>query len=74
VPVSGEVLEDGPKSAAEPDAFVFTSAEGLPLEATNYRYRIWLKATKEAGFEGDGLAAIGRRRRTGRPPDSRKGP
>lgn len=74
---SGEVLEDGPKSAAgrrvvalprqlvddlrrhleefcapEPDAYVFTSGEGLPLEASNFRYRIWLKATKEAGFEG----------------------
>lgn len=36
----------------EPDAYVFTSADGLPLEASNFRYRVWLKATKEAGFEG----------------------
>lgn len=27
-------------------------ASGEVLEASNFRYRIWLKATREAGFEG----------------------
>lgn len=35
-----------------PDAFVFTSPDGQPMEPSNFRDRVWLKATQAAGFEG----------------------
>jgi len=34
------------------DAYVFTSSAGLPLDATNFRQRVWLPATRKAGLEG----------------------
>ena len=34
------------------DAFVFTSATGVPIEASNSRDRIWLPATQRAGLAG----------------------
>ena len=34
------------------EAYVFTSIEGLPLEASNFRYRVWVPATRAAGFDG----------------------
>ncbi len=34
------------------DAFVFTSATGVPIEASNFRDRIWLPATRRAGLAG----------------------
>ena len=39
---------------AEPteDAYVFTSAAGVPIEASNFRDRVWLPATRRAGLTG----------------------
>jgi integrase len=34
------------------DAYVFTSAEGEPIERSNFRMRVWLPATQEAGLDG----------------------
>ncbi len=34
------------------DAFVFTSATGVPIETSNFRDRIWLPATRWAGLNG----------------------
>jgi integrase len=39
-------------TGSQPDAYVFTSAEGQPIEASNFRYRVWLPATKAAGLPG----------------------
>ena len=36
----------------EPEALVFTSAEGGALRRSNFRTRVWLPATKAAGVEG----------------------
>ena len=33
-------------------AYVFTSADGLPIERNNFRNRIWLPATKASGMTG----------------------
>lgn len=33
-------------------AYVFTSSAGLPLDATNFRNRVWVPATRTAGLEG----------------------
>jgi integrase len=33
-------------------AYVFTSADGLPIERNNFRNRIWLPATKASGMAG----------------------
>lgn len=74
---SGDVIEDGPKTAAGrrivaippqvvvelqrhldvyaaagPDAYVFTSSEGQPIERSNFRYRVWTPATRAAGVGG----------------------
>lgn len=37
---------------ADPDAYVFTSSTGLPLERGNFRGRVWLPATRRVGLEG----------------------
>ncbi len=34
------------------DAYVFVSPEGEPIERSNFRYRVWLPATKAAGLAG----------------------
>jgi integrase len=34
------------------DGYVFTSEEGVPLERSNFRQRIWLPAAKAAGLDG----------------------
>jgi integrase len=34
------------------DAYVFNSPEGQPIEASNFRYRVWLPSTKAAGLSG----------------------
>ena len=34
------------------DDFVFTSPEGLPLERSNFRIRVWVPATEAAGVAG----------------------
>jgi len=34
------------------DGYVFTSPEGLPLERSNFRYRVWVPATEAAGLAG----------------------
>jgi integrase len=34
------------------DAYVFTSSTGVPLERSNFRYRIWLPATERVGLDG----------------------
>jgi integrase len=34
------------------DAYVFTSAAGVPIEASNFRDRVWLPATRRAGLTG----------------------
>lgn len=34
------------------DAYVFTSVEGEPIDRNNFRRRVWLPATKEAGLDG----------------------
>lgn len=39
-------------STVDPDAYVFTSSDGRPLERSNFRNRIWLPATRRAGLEG----------------------
>lgn len=35
-----------------PDAYVFTSSEGTPIERSNFRIRVWEPATREAGVAG----------------------
>jgi hypothetical protein len=34
------------------DAYVFTSAAGMPIEASNFRDRAWLRSTRRAGLTG----------------------
>jgi integrase len=34
------------------DSYVFTSADGQPIERNNFRIRVWLPATKAAGMKG----------------------
>jgi integrase len=34
------------------DAYVFTSVEGEPIDRNNFRRRVWLPATEEAGLKG----------------------
>ena len=34
------------------DVYVFTSEEGVPLERSNFRQRVWLPAAKAAGLDG----------------------
>jgi hypothetical protein len=34
------------------DAYVFTSVDGLPIQASNFRNRVWLPAVSEAGLDG----------------------
>jgi len=36
----------------EPDDYVFTSPEGMPLERNNFRTRVWLPATAMLGLDG----------------------
>ena len=36
----------------EPDDYVFTSPEGMPLERNNFRTRVWLPATAMLGLHG----------------------
>jgi integrase len=36
----------------EPEAYVFTSPEGMPLERNNFRTRVWLPATAMLGLDG----------------------
>ena len=36
----------------EPDDYVFTSPEGMPLERNNFGMRVWLPATAMLGLEG----------------------
>jgi integrase len=38
--------------ASEDDAYVFTSSVGEPIDRNNFRRRIWLHATEDAGLEG----------------------
>ena len=35
-----------------PDAYVFTSSDGLPIDRNNFRTRIWVQATRGAGVTG----------------------
>jgi len=35
-----------------PDGYVFTTAEGAPIERSNFRARIWQPATRRAGLDG----------------------
>lgn len=37
---------------AGPDGYVFTSAEGAPLERSNFRTRVWQPVTRRAGLAG----------------------
>ncbi|MEO7837534.1 MAG: tyrosine-type recombinase/integrase [Acidimicrobiales bacterium] len=37
---------------AAPDGYVFESAEGTPLERSNFRQRVWLPATRSVGLDG----------------------
>lgn len=37
---------------ASPDAYVFTSPEGLPLERSNFRARVWQPAALRVGLSG----------------------
>jgi integrase len=39
-------------TASDHDAYVFTSVDGLPVQASNFRNRVWLPAVREAGLEG----------------------
>ena len=32
--------------------YVFTSPDALPIEASNFRYRVWLPSTRRAGLDG----------------------
>ena len=38
--------------AREEDAYVFTSPEGEPIDRNNFRRRVWLPATEDAGLRG----------------------
>ena len=38
--------------APGPEAFVFTSADGQPMERSNFRYRVWQPATRAVGLDG----------------------
>jgi integrase len=42
-------LESVPTS---PDAYVFTSTAGTPLDANNFRHRVWIPLTIACGMEG----------------------
>lgn len=37
---------------ADSDGYVFKSAEGSPLERSNFRQRVWLPATRSVGLDG----------------------
>jgi len=39
-------------TSAEGEAYAFTSPEGLPMEANNFRHRVWLPATAMVGLDG----------------------
>jgi integrase len=39
-------------SGSDPDAYVFSSPTGEPIERSNFRYRIWQPATKSVGLDG----------------------
>ena len=48
-----ELREHRERSARpEPDDYVFTSPEGMPLERNNFRTRVWLPATALLGLHG----------------------
>lgn len=49
-----EVLHDHLRRFVENvgDAYVFTSTEGVPIDRNNFRRRVWLPATEDAGLEG----------------------
>jgi integrase len=49
-----EVLRDHLRRfvAKGDDAYVFTSVKGEPIDRNNFRRRVWLPATKEAGLTG----------------------
>ena len=34
------------------DGYVFTSVDGLPVQASNFRNRVWLPAVRAAGLDG----------------------
>jgi integrase len=34
------------------DSYIFTSPDGLPVERSNFRYRVWVPATKRVGVPG----------------------
>lgn len=36
----------------QPDGYVFTSSQGQPIDANNFRHRIWRRATSECGLTG----------------------
>lgn len=40
------------RHGVEPDAYVFSSSKGEPIERSNFRYRVWLPATKAVGLAG----------------------
>jgi integrase len=35
-----------------PDSYVFTSPDGHPIERSNFRFRVWVPATRRAGVYG----------------------
>jgi integrase len=37
---------------SEPDSYVLTSPDGLPIERSNLRYRVWVPATERVGVAG----------------------
>src|SRR5215218_3089952 len=39
-------------TAPDDDAYVFTSVDGLPVQASNFRNRVWLPAVRGASREG----------------------
>ncbi len=39
-------------TSAGADAYVYTSPEGLPMEANNFRHRVWRPATAMLGLDG----------------------
>jgi len=53
VPVVAELAHHLRRST-EPgdDSYVFTSAAGMPIEASTFRDRVWLPATRRAGLTG----------------------
>lgn len=39
-------------AAPGPDAYVFTSSTGDPVERSNFRNRVWIPATRDTGLDG----------------------